>query len=73
MTLAISTRTPVSTRRCVRRAIAKRCGRGLVDGTINAVCSDHTPVDDDAKLMPLRRTPKRAPPVSSCCWPLTLK
>ena len=23
---------------------------GLADGTINAVCSDHTPVDDDAKL-----------------------
>ncbi|MBP9217709.1 MAG: dihydroorotase [Sterolibacterium sp.] len=26
--------------------------RGLADGSINAVCSDHTPVDDDAKLMP---------------------
>ena len=25
---------------------------GLVDGTIDAVCSDHTPVDDDAKLLP---------------------
>jgi len=24
----------------------------LVDGTIDAVCSDHTPVDDDAKLLP---------------------
>lgn len=24
----------------------------LADGTIDAVCSDHTPVDDDAKLMP---------------------
>lgn len=23
---------------------------GLKDGTINAICSDHTPVDDDAKL-----------------------
>lgn len=25
---------------------------GLKDGTINAICSDHTPVNDDAKLLP---------------------
>lgn len=25
---------------------------GLLDGTIDAVCSDHTPVDDDAKQLP---------------------
>lgn len=25
---------------------------GLKDGTIDAVCSDHAPVDDDAKIMP---------------------
>lgn len=25
---------------------------GLLDGTIDAICSDHTPVDDDAKLVP---------------------
>ena len=25
---------------------------GLADGTIDAVCSDHTPVDDDAKQLP---------------------
>ena len=25
---------------------------GLVDGTIDAICSDHTPVDDDGKLLP---------------------
>ena len=25
---------------------------GLLDGTIDAICSDHTPVDDDAKLLP---------------------
>ncbi len=25
---------------------------GLLDGTIDAVCSDHTPVDDDGKLLP---------------------
>jgi len=27
-------------------------GTALADGTIDAVCSDHTPVDDDAKLLP---------------------
>ncbi|CAG0971388.1 dihydroorotase [Methylophilaceae bacterium] len=26
--------------------------RGVADGTIDAICSDHTPVDDDAKLLP---------------------
>jgi len=26
--------------------------RGLLDGTIDAVCSDHAPVDEDAKLLP---------------------
>ncbi|MYM30117.1 dihydroorotase [Duganella sp. CY15W] len=26
--------------------------RGLLDGTIDALCSDHTPVDDDEKLLP---------------------
>jgi dihydroorotase len=26
--------------------------RGLADGTIDAVCSDHTPVDDDSKQLP---------------------
>lgn len=26
--------------------------QGLADGTIDAICSDHTPVDDDGKLLP---------------------
>lgn len=26
--------------------------QGVLDGTIDAICSDHTPVDDDAKLLP---------------------
>jgi dihydroorotase len=26
--------------------------RGVIDGTIDAICSDHTPVDDDAKNVP---------------------
>lgn len=25
---------------------------GLLDGTIDAICSDHTPVDDDGKMLP---------------------
>lgn len=25
---------------------------GLLDGTIDAICSDHTPIDDDQKLLP---------------------
>ena len=48
------------------RATATRCARGLADGTIDAVCSDHTPVDDDAKQLPFgevraRRDRARAP------------
>lgn len=38
---------PVRTRRDCTALSA-----GLVDGTIDAICSDHTPVDDDAKLVP---------------------
>ena len=30
----------------------QRLREALADGTIDAVCSDHTPVDDDAKLVP---------------------
>ena len=30
----------------------ERLRRALADGTIDAVCSDHTPVDDDAKQVP---------------------
>jgi len=26
--------------------------KGLLDGTIDTICSDHTPVDDDEKLLP---------------------
>jgi dihydroorotase len=29
-----------------------RLRAGLADGTIDAVCSDHTPVDEDAKQLP---------------------
>jgi len=30
----------------------ERLRRAVADGTIDAICSDHTPVDDDAKLVP---------------------
>jgi dihydroorotase len=45
---------------------------GLKDGTIDAICSDHTPVDDDAKLLPFTEAEAGA----SCLellLPLTLK
>jgi dihydroorotase len=36
------------------RSLADRdaLSRGVIDGTIDAICSDHTPVDDDAKHVP---------------------
>ena len=44
--------TCTSCRRCAARPTATRCAARLADGTIDAVCSDHTPVDDDAKQVP---------------------
>jgi dihydroorotase len=45
---------------------------GVADGTIDAICSDHTPVDDDAKLLPFSEA---EPGVSALelLLPLTLK
>jgi dihydroorotase len=40
--------------------------RGLAEGAIDALCSDHTPVDDDGKQVPSTR-PKSAPPGWNCC------
>ena len=40
--------TPPLRSRADRLAITE----GLLDGTIDAICSDHTPVDDDEKLLP---------------------
>lgn len=45
---------------------------GLVDGTINAICSDHTPVDDDAKLAPFAESEPGATGLE-LLLPLTLK
>ena len=45
---------------------------GLLDGTIDAVCSDHTPVDDDAKLLPFGEAEAGATGLE-LLLPLTLK
>jgi len=45
---------------------------GLIDGTIDAICSDHTPVDDDAKLVPFAQSESGASGLEFLL-PLTLK
>lgn len=45
---------------------------GLADGTIDAVCSDHTPVDDDAKQSPFAEAEPGATGLE-LLLPLTLK
>ncbi len=46
--------------------------RGLADGKINALCSDHTPVDDDGKLTPFSESEPGATGLE-LLLPLTLK
>ncbi len=46
--------------------------QGLLDGTIDAICSDHTPVDDDAKLLPFAQSELGATGLE-LLLPLTLK
>ena len=45
---------------------------GLADGTIDAICSDHTPVDDDAKQVPFGESEPGATGLE-LLLPLTLK
>ncbi len=45
---------------------------GLLDGTIDAICSDHAPVDDDAKLVPFAQAEPGATGLE-LLLPLTLK
>ena len=45
---------------------------GLQDGTIDAVCSDHTPLDDDAKMQPYAESEAGATGLE-LLLPLTLK
>lgn len=45
---------------------------GLLDGTLDAICSDHTPVDDDAKLLPFPESHAGASAIE-LLLPLTLK
>ncbi|MBA4141516.1 MAG: dihydroorotase [Nitrosospira sp.] len=56
------------------RAISDRDGLrgGLLDGTINAICSDHAPVDEDAKLLPFAEAESGATGLE-LLLPLTLK
>ncbi len=44
----------------------------LVDGTIDAICSDHTPVDDDSKMLPFGEAEPGATALE-LLLPLTLK
>lgn len=46
--------------------------QGLADGTIDAVCSDHTPVDEDAKQLPFAEAEAGATGLE-LLLPLTLK
>jgi len=46
--------------------------RGVADGTIDAVCSDHTPVDDDSKQVPFGEAEPGATGLE-LLLPLTLK
>jgi len=45
---------------------------GLLDGTIDAICSDHTPVDDDGKQLPFAQAESGATGLE-LLLPLTLK
>lgn len=47
-------------------------GKGVADGTVDAICSDHTPVDDDAKLVPFAEAEAGATGLE-LLLPLTLK
>ena len=55
-----------------RSATATRSAPGLADGTIDAICSDHTPVDDDAKQLPFAEAEPGATGLE-LLLPLTLK
>lgn len=46
--------------------------QGVTDGTIDAICSDHTPVDDDAKLVPFAEAEAGATGLE-LLLPLTIK
>jgi len=46
--------------------------QGLIDGTVDALCSDHTPVDEDSKLVPFGESEAGATGLE-LLLPLTLK
>ena len=51
---------------------SRRAAAGLLDGTIDAICSDHAPVDEDAKLLPFDEAEAGATGLE-LLLPLTLK
>ena len=51
--------------RTVRDRAALRAG--VADGTIDLICSDHAPVDDDGKQVPSARRNPVPPDWNSCC------
>ena len=57
-------------RRCASSATATRCAPALVDGTLDALVSDHTPVAATRRRCRSAR-PSPGPPGSNCCsgWP----
>ena len=40
---------------------------GVADGTIDAICSDHAPVDDDGKQVPFGEAEPSATGLNCCC------
>ena len=62
----------ISFLRCEALSDRNALRAGLLDGTIDAVCSDHTPVDEDAKLLPFGEAEAGATGLE-LLLPLTLK
>ena len=65
-------RNAIWCRRCAASATATALRAGLADGTIDAICSDHAPVDDDSKQLPFAEAEPGATGLE-LLLPLTLK
>ena len=59
-------------RRCARTRDRDALRAGVADGTIDVICSDHAPVDDDAKQVPFGEAEPGATGLE-LLLPLTLK
>ena len=71
-TSAGSTPMRGSCRRCARRATARRCAPASSTAPSTSICSDHAPVDDDAKQVPFGEAEPGATGLE-LLLPLTLK